>query len=98
MTRPRQVCDLCGTAGPDVEIRYLRLVRQAVGPGVVASRWVNLQCRCCEDCAWDARQIKQRRFLVVGFMISWLFFAPCLLSPLFLLLGEKGSTRNVVVL
>lgn len=98
MNGNQQTCDLCGTSGPEVQTGFLRVVRQRITPGLITTRWVNLQCQCCDRCVRKARQIKQRRYLVVAAMVAWLFLAPCLLAPLGLLLGEKGSPRNLAII
>jgi hypothetical protein len=93
-----QACDLCGEAHSDVAAACLSVVRQRVYPGTVVSGWVSLRCQCCDGCVGKAQRIKHRRYLVVAGMVAWLFLAPCLLSPLGLLLGEKGSAQNFVIL
>jgi hypothetical protein len=82
-------CDLCGSAGPDVEPGYLRVVRQARRG--LGSEAVSFRCLCCEACAHEAARIKALRFKVIAGMAVWLFLAPCCLSPLGLLVDPGGS-------
>jgi hypothetical protein len=51
-------CDLCDTAQPDTHIRCVRVYGQSLTlGGGVKGRWLDVRCRCCENCYGKGRRL-----------------------------------------